>query len=116
MTAALHRARVFLNPSPKEGWGLTVIEANACGLPVVASDRPGLRDSVRDGETGRLVPYGDDKAMADAALDLLRDTDRWSAYSNAARAWSATFDWDRCASESLDLFAEVAGRRGEVRT
>jgi len=116
LAGVLHRARVFLNPSPKEGWGLTVIEANACGLPVVASDRPGLRDSVRDGETGRLVPYGDDKAMADAALELLCDPDRWSAYSDAARAWAATFDWDRCASESLDLFAAVAGRRGEVRT
>ncbi len=42
----LNRAHVLVNPSPKEGWGLTVVEANACGLPVVASDRPGLRDSV----------------------------------------------------------------------
>ncbi len=60
----LHRAQVFLNPSPKEGWGLTVVEANQCGVPVIASDRPGLRDSVRDGQTGLLVPYGDPRAMA----------------------------------------------------
>ena len=110
LSRVLHRARVFLNPSPKEGWGLTVIEANACGLPVVASDRPGLRDSVRDHETGRLVPYGDAEAMADAALDLLRDPRCWAAYSEAARAWAATFDWDVCARESLELFAEVAER------
>jgi len=108
LAEVLHRARLFLNPSPKEGWGLTVIEANACGLPAVASDRPGLRDSVRDGATGLLVPYGDDEAMAGAALSLLADEMCWQAFSEKARDWSLTFDWDRCAAESLALFAEVA--------
>ena len=106
----LHRAHVFLNPSPKEGWGLTVIEANQCGLPVVASDRPGLRDSVKDGETGALVPYGDEAAMARQALVLLRDRTLWQARSAAARRWAATFSWERCAGESLALFDEVATR------
>jgi len=115
LAEALHRARLFLNPSPKEGWGLTVIEANACGLPVVASDRPGLRDSVRDGETGLLTPYGDHAAMADAALSLLADDGCWRSFSAAASDWSQTFDWDRCADESLALFAEVAARAGGVR-
>ncbi len=112
LAAVLHRARLFLNPSPKEGWGLTVIEANACGLPVVASDRPGLRDSVRDGRTGLLVPYGDDAAMAGAALSLLADEGCWQAFSDAARDWARTFDWDRCAADSLALFAEVAAGGG----
>lgn len=112
LATTLHRARLFLNPSPKEGWGLTVIEAAACGLPTIASDRPGLRDSVRDGETGLLVPYGDDRAMAAAAVALLRDDARWAAMSGAARAWAGTFGWERCVRESLDLFAEVAARRG----
>jgi len=53
---ALNQAQVAAAPSPKEGWGLTVIEANACGTPVVASRSPGLVESVRDGETGILVP------------------------------------------------------------
>ncbi len=106
----LHRAHVFLNPSPKEGWGLTVVEANACGLPVVASDRPGLRDSVRDGETGDLVPYGDDEAFARKALELLRDPELWRRRSEAARAWAGTFSWERCIAESLSVFAEVAAR------
>jgi glycosyltransferase involved in cell wall biosynthesis len=107
----LHRAHVFLNPSPKEGWGLTVIEANQCGLPVVASDRPGLKDSVRDGETGDLVPYGDHMAFAERAVALLRDPDLWQGRSDAARRWAATFSWERCAGESLQLMARVAGRR-----
>jgi len=105
----LHRASVFLNPSPKEGWGLTVIEANCCGLPVVASDRPGLVDSVQDGETGLLVPYGDPDAMADAALMLLRNPDLWRATSDNARAWAKTFTWERCVEESLELFEQAAG-------
>ena len=112
LARTLHRARLNLNPSPKEGWGLTVIEAASCGLPTVASDRPGLRDSVRDGETGLLVPYGDDRAMAAAAATLLRDGDRWRDVSDAARAWSRTFTWERCVAESLALFEAVAGRRG----
>ena len=110
LVAVLHRASVFLNPSPKEGWGLTVIEANCCGLPVVASDRPGLVDSVQDGETGLLVPYGDPDAMADAALMLLRDPELWRSCSENARTWADTFTWERCVAESLDLFAEVAAK------
>ncbi len=115
MLGVLHRAHVCLNPSPKEGWGLTVVEANACGLPVVASDRPGLRDSVRDGETGLLVPYGDAAAFAGAAVRLLRDGALWARQSAAGRAWAATFSWERCARESLELFACASERRRHGR-
>ncbi len=114
LVQTLHRAHVFLNPSPKEGWGLTVIEANLCGLPVVASARPGLQDSVRDGETGFLVPYGDDRAFADKALLLLNDPDLLASQSRAAKKWAATFSWQRCCDESLDLFADVARRGGRA--
>ena len=110
----LHRAHTFLNPSPKEGWGLTVIEANCCGLPVVASDAPGLRDSVRDGETGFLVPYGDPEAMAGAALRQLTEPELWQTQHAAALRWAASFSWDRCAAESLELFARVAREGGRA--
>lgn len=110
LVRTLHQAHVFLNPSPKEGWGLTVIEANHCGLPVVASDRPGLKDSVRHGETGSLVPYGDHLAFAREALTLLNDPDLWQQRSESARQWAGTFSWARCAEESLRLMAKVAGR------
>ncbi len=114
LVGILHRARLFLNPSPKEGWGLTVIEAACCGLPTVAADSPGLRDSVRDGETGMLVPYGDPEAMAGAALALLRDSDRWRRMSGQARRWSERFSWERCARESLALFDQVVAGEWEV--
>jgi glycosyltransferase involved in cell wall biosynthesis len=112
LVRTLHRAHTFLNPSPKEGWGLTVIEANCCGVPVVASDAPGLRDSVRDGETGFLVPYGDDAAMAAAALRHLTEPELWRAHHEAALRWSAGFSWERCAEQSLALFARVAREGG----
>ncbi len=112
LVRTLHTCHVFLNPSPKEGWGLTVVEANQCGIPVIASDRPGLRDSVRDGVTGALVPYGDDGAMAREALNLLRNDDLWKQQSHAAREWAASFSWPKCVDESLQLFEEVAARGG----
>jgi glycosyltransferase involved in cell wall biosynthesis len=114
LVRTLHRAHTFLNPSPKEGWGLTVIEANCCGLPVVASDAPGLRDSVRAGETGFLVPYGDPEAMAAAALRQLTEPELWRAQHAEALRWAAGFSWDRCAAESLELFARVAREGGRA--
>ena len=96
----LWESHVLLNPSPKEGWGLTVLEANACGVPVVASRRPGLVDSVRDGETGRLVPYGDAAAFAAAALELLADPALRERYAEHARAWAQRFTWDEAAIQT----------------
>ena len=62
--ALLRRAWAVALASPKEGWGLTNVEAEACATPVVASNSPGIRESVRDGETGFLVPHGDVEALA----------------------------------------------------
>ena len=64
-------ANVF--PSPKEGWGITVMEAAACGTPSLASNSPGLRDSVRDGQTGILVPHRDAGRLAQEMLRLAAD-------------------------------------------
>jgi glycosyltransferase involved in cell wall biosynthesis len=90
----LARARVCVCPSEKEGWGLTVIEANALGTPVVASDAPGLRDSVRHGETGFLAPPGDVDAFAARIAELLTDDALAQRMSESALAWSRNFDWD----------------------
>lgn len=99
MVTILNQAHLFLNASPKEGWGLTVVEANACGMPVVGSDRPGLRDSIHDGKTGFLVPYGDDAAFAARALMLLKDRELWQRMSAAGLEWARSLTWERCASE-----------------
>jgi glycosyltransferase involved in cell wall biosynthesis len=92
-------ARVCVCPSEKEGWGLTVIESNAAGTPVVATDADGLRDSVRDGKTGFLVPEGDVSAFAARIGELLGDDARAVEMSTAALEWSRRFDWDTAARE-----------------
>ncbi len=108
----LYSSHLFLNPSPKEGWGLTVIEANMCGVPVVASRRPGLVDSVREGETGLLAEYGDPADFADKALQLLTDPPLWRMMSENAVRWARSFRWEDCAERSIALM-EVAAQRGE---
>lgn len=107
--AALNAAQVAVCPSPKEGWGLTVIEANACGVPVVASRSPGLVESVKDGETGILVPHGDAPAMAAAIVRLLHDRQLRLRMADAAVRWARTFDWETCYRESRAVMAEAAG-------
>jgi glycosyltransferase involved in cell wall biosynthesis len=92
-------ARVCVCPSTKEGWGLTVIESNALGTPVVATDAPGLRDSVEDDRTGFLVPDRDVDAFADRIGRLLFDDALWRRMSDAAFEWSRRFDWDAAAEQ-----------------
>lgn len=105
----LREAWALVQPSPKEGWGLTVIEAGACGTAVVAADSPGLRDSVRRGETGLLVPYGDDAALADALVRVLGDAALRERLAAAGVRWAAGFRWDECARRSFDALSGEAG-------
>ena len=72
----LRRAWALTFASPKEGWGITNMEAAACGTPVVASNSPGIRESVHDGQTGFLVPHGDIAALT-AALERLAAIPHW---------------------------------------
>jgi len=95
-------ARVCVCPSEKEGWGLTVIESNAVGTPVGAANAPGLRESVREGETGFLVAAGDVAGFARRIGDLLEDDDLARRMSQEALRWSRAFDWDRAADDMAD--------------
>jgi len=91
-------ANVF--PSPKEGWGITNLEAGACGTPTVASASPGLRESVVDGRTGLLVPHGDVAALAAALAGLARSPARVEALGREALDFASRFTWDRTADDT----------------
>jgi glycosyltransferase involved in cell wall biosynthesis len=94
-----------LFPSPKEGWGITVIEAAGCGTPSIASDSPGLRDSVRAGVTGHLVPHGDVAALA-AQLLAYADSPALVARLGAeARAWAGQLSWESAATATEEHLA-----------
>ena len=97
----LNRSWVVVNPSVKEGWGLTVIEANACGTPVIAANSPGLRDSVKHNITGILYPYGDIQKLASEIVRVLRDEDLRNRLTQNALEWSRRFDCDKNAEELL---------------
>jgi glycosyltransferase involved in cell wall biosynthesis len=90
----LQQMWVKVSTSAKEGWGLTVIEANACGTPVIASDVPGLRDAVRDNETGLLYRHGDVAGLAGMIVSLLSDTHLRDRLRSAALKWAQSFNWD----------------------
>jgi glycosyltransferase involved in cell wall biosynthesis len=96
----LRRAWALMLASPKEGWGITNLEAAACGTPVIASNSPGIRESVRDAETGFLVPHGDTRAMATAMLQLAHDPPLISVLGVRAREFAQTFTWERAADET----------------
>ena len=106
---ALQESWVLVQPSPKEGWGLTVVEAGACGTPVVAADSPGLRDSVRRDVTGLLVPYEDEAALAAALTRVLLDRPLRLGLAAAGVEWAARFTWPDCARRSLDFLLSGAG-------
>ncbi|MEI7636283.1 MAG: glycosyltransferase family 4 protein [Syntrophus sp. (in: bacteria)] len=102
----MQRAHLFLMPAVREGWGLVVTEANACGTPAIGYDVPGLRDSIRDGQTGCLV-QPDPEALAHCAIKLLGDDGLRTAYAERALAWSRTLTWDRTAEEFLAILERV---------
>jgi glycosyltransferase involved in cell wall biosynthesis len=101
-------ANVF--PSPKEGWGITNVEAAACGTPSLASNSPGLRDSVRDGQTGFLVPHGDAAALAGRMLALAEDPGLVQRLGTQARAFAESLSWDRAADETEKWLMGLAAR------
>jgi glycosyltransferase involved in cell wall biosynthesis len=116
--ALLATSRVCVLPSEKEGWGLAVIEANAVGTPVVAADVPGLRDSVREGETGLLVTAGDAAAFENGLARLLEEDAFTLDLRRRAREWSDRFDWESAADEvqqAIEHAIEGARANGNAR-
>jgi len=112
----MRRAWATVQPSPKEGWGITNIEAAACGTPTVASDSPGLRESVVHNTTGLLVPHGDVAALADALERLAMDPLEVARLGAGAHQFAQGFTWDRAADLTEAHLEEVAVNREAART
>jgi glycosyltransferase involved in cell wall biosynthesis len=105
-TALVAGSLLHLNTSHGEGWGLCVLEAAALGVPTVAFDVDGLRDAVRDGETGWLVRDGERiEDVTERAVKELADPARRAAVAAACRAWAAMFSWDASAARMAGLVA-----------
>ncbi len=98
------RAWVVASASLAEGWGLTLTEGAACGVPAVASDIPGHRCSVVDGATGVLAPPA---RLGDALADVLGDHRRRAALADAALTRARALTWDASALGVLQVFHRV---------
>jgi glycosyltransferase involved in cell wall biosynthesis len=102
----LREAQALIFPAVREGWGLVVLEANACGTPAVGYDVPGLRDSIRHGETGMLVKPGDLEALAEALVSLLTNNSLREKFSRNALEWSKQFSWNKTTWKVLKVLLE----------
>ncbi len=100
-------AEVFLFASETETQGLVVWEAQAMGVPVVAVGAEGVLEGVVEGKTGYLVPPGDYRALAEKALDLLRDEDKRRHFSLQARAWAMERSAERIAERIVAVYDEA---------
>jgi glycosyltransferase involved in cell wall biosynthesis len=104
----LRRSWALAFASPKEGWGITNLEAAACGTPVVASNSPGIRESVRDGDTGFLVPHGDTAAFAAALRRIAGSPTLVGTLGAHARTFAESFTWERAALETESHLATAS--------
>ncbi|MFA6455815.1 MAG: glycosyltransferase family 4 protein [Bacteroidota bacterium] len=107
----LNTMHVAVNTSAKEGWGLTAIEANACGTPTVSSNVQGLRDAVIDGETGLLYEYGNREQLAEKIILMLRDAHLRERLTQNALVRSREFDWQTGAETTMEVIERVVHER-----
>lgn len=105
--ALMQRARVLVNPSRKEGWGLTVLEANACGTVAIGAAGTGLSEAIQHGRTGFLYDANDVEALAQYMLRVLTDDALRQEAEREALAWAARFSWDRAVDEHEALIDRV---------
>ncbi len=99
-----------LQPSQMEGWGITVIEANAAGTPVIASQVNGLQDSVIDGLTGILVPSGNVTKFANAMMQIAEDDTMRVNLAYEAKLWAKNFDWNKSAAVFYNVIGQNFGQ------
>jgi glycosyltransferase involved in cell wall biosynthesis len=99
----LRRAWANVYPSPKEGWGISNVEAAACGTPSLASDAPGLRESVADERSGYLIPHGNVEEWADRIALLCGDSQLRDRLGVGAIEHAARFTWEDTADEMESL-------------
>jgi glycosyltransferase involved in cell wall biosynthesis len=103
----MQRARVLILPSLEEGMGVVLLEALACGTPVVGSRVDGIQEVITS-DVGRLVPPADSAALAEAITSVIGDSQRWAVLSRNARQRAvAHYDWDHIARQFVDMYASM---------
>ena len=107
LAAAYQEASLLVNPSSYEGFGLQLVEAMRCGVPVVCSDG-GAQPEIA-GPAARLVPVGDTQALADAMREVLCDEALRARLVAAGLARARDFDWQQTARQTRNVYRRVLG-------
>jgi glycosyltransferase involved in cell wall biosynthesis len=114
--ALLQAFDIFTLPSHWEGFSLSVLEAMAAGLPIVATRVTGTAEAIAHGESGLLVPMGDDSAMAAAIFSLLADPERARGFGQAGRRRiDELFTRERMIRRISELYDQVSAEYGRKR-
>lgn len=103
----LASSHVVVNTSLKEGWGITNIESNACGTPVISANVPGLKDSVREGVSGLLYEYGNINELAEKIVTVLSNDTKRKELEQGAIQWASKFNWDESAKKMYEIMVRV---------
>lgn len=102
----MQTASVILVTSVKEGWGLIITEANSQGTPAIAYNVDGLRDSVKDNETGLLVANNDFATMGKAIVELINNPSKYETLRQKAWQWSKEFTFE---NSYQDFMSHISG-------
>ncbi len=103
----MRKSHVIAVTSVKEGWGLIVTEANSQGTPAVVYDVDGLRDSVRNGETGVVVNKNTSQGLAEGIIHLLKDSEKYAKIKYNALQWSKEFDFEKSYREFIQVLNKI---------
>lgn len=102
----LAKSWLMVQPSMVEGWGITVIEANASGTPVIASDVPGLRDSVKNPHSGLLITWDNKEKWTNAIVSVLTDKKQRNELEKFAKTWGQEFSWEKSTEKLSTLLSK----------
>lgn len=103
----LAKSHLLLFPSFHEGWGLVILEAASVGTPTVAYNVSGVRDAIRNNQTGILVNEKSPYALATACVNIRNDRKKYHNMSQSAKSWSKSFTWNISVSKSLALLRKI---------
>jgi glycosyltransferase involved in cell wall biosynthesis len=101
----LQNSWVFVTPSYKEGWGIVVLEANACGVPAISFNVSGLKSSIVNNKTGYLVETEED--MLKKIITLIKDKKLRTKMSKQSIEWSKNFDWNKTTNKFIDVIKHL---------
>jgi glycosyltransferase involved in cell wall biosynthesis len=111
LAARYHAADILINPSLSESFGMTVVEAMACGKPVIVSRVGGMKETVQHGKNGLIVRPGDSRELGEAILYLLHNDELRAAMGRAGRKRAAElYSWETVAANWLETVGKTSGR------